>query len=426
MKENLRKIVYGFSLSLAFFLLINPVGLAAVCRGIPYDTGTTPKEGFFWNATTFDGFCYPVNKHENFINYSWGEKLAYIEKNGSDHGPLGKKEPQNKIIDKEELVYSTVSYPSKQQIASKLGIENLPADVKDPSYHTLAWFGKPYIAVENDATKLAPLVCKQGGKAQKYLKSGETWELGKGYNLNVQQVDVEGNKVWFTLEKEGKELESAIIDAAGPVTNRIFTGTAEIGEKEEQLYFITYVDSIFQGPLDSLVVFKYTWLIDKAKVLEIEEGDEFYDFEVKETSAKKLVLKNKNSITLKPDTKTYFTDNWYFQTSDEKKGLYKKGYIIYPAVDISVESQTKNTMNDALAVESKAETKAPINIKPEPKNVAEKERTLKNTSKEKEKTGSKPGLKRAEREEEPENEKTPGFGLLAGSLGLLAGAKRRK
>ena len=47
----------------------------------------------------------------------------------------------------------------------------------------------------------------------KLYEAGDVWEIGKGYSLTVNQVDVEGNKVWFSLSKDGEELESGIVYA---------------------------------------------------------------------------------------------------------------------------------------------------------------------------------------------------------------------
>ncbi|KKH64040.1 S-layer protein domain-containing protein, partial [Methanosarcina mazei] len=105
----------------------------------------------------------------------------------------------------------------------------------------------------------------------------------------------------------------------------------------DQLYFITYVDSVFMSATDSFAVFKYTWLIDKDDILIIKNGDEYQGFEVIETSKDGIVLENSKSITLNldKDKKNYFTDSWYFQTSDKGKGSTSpEGYIIRLAKDL--------------------------------------------------------------------------------------------
>jgi S-layer protein (TIGR01567 family) len=227
----------------------------------------------------FGGFNYPVNKHSNFVASEdwWGERLQYIEKDGQDE--LGKNNPGNHVIGEGELVYSTRQFSNKYELVSELGLNasTTPAELGGMFFYKLAWFGKPYVTVENDPAQLANIVITQDSSDKKELKAGDTWDLGKGYSLTVNQVDVEGDKVWFSLSKNGTELESGIVNADGTVENQTFTATADFGNGKDQLYFITYVDSVFVSATDSVAVFKYTWLIDKDDILVIENGDDTRD-----------------------------------------------------------------------------------------------------------------------------------------------------
>ena len=390
-------------------------------RGIPLDTGITDASGFGWDATTFGAFCYPINKHQIFVNDSiaLGERL-WIEDVESTHGPLGASAPSNNVLDEDELVYSTKQYNCKYKLVSELGLSggSIPADLGTGFYWKLPFFGKPYIAIENDATQLSSIICMQDGSAKKTLRSGESWDLGKGYTLTVHQFDVDGNKVWFSLEKDGEELESAIIEADGTVESQIFTATADFGDGNDQLYFVTYVDSVFMGSVDSLAVFKYTWLVDKDNVLVIKNGDEYQGLEVKEASETGLVLKNTDTITLEMDDGTYFTDSWYFVTSDEGKGT-NGGYIIYPVTDVTIEAET--------ASESAENEVAEVEITPDETNstVDSLDSKAGPAPQARESDFASESDEGAEGSEES-SKKSPGFGLLTCILGLGAGFVRRK
>ncbi len=346
MKPNNHKTLLLLFASLTVCLMLVPYGFAApgsapAISGISFDTNETSPDGFSWNATTFGGFFYPVNQNKNIIaSENWtGERLQYVEKDGQDE--LGKEHPGNHVIGEDELVYSTLPLSFKYELISDLELnpKTTPSKLGEMFYYKLGWFGKPYIAVGGDATQLTNLVISQVSGEKKVLKTGESWDLGKNYSLTVHQVDVDGKKVWFSLYKNGKEYESAIVDANGTVNDKTFAATADIGDKTDQIYFTTYVDSVFTSANESFAVFKYTWLIDKDNVMKIKTGDDYQGFEVKEASENEIVLKNSKSITLDldKDVKNYFTDSWYFQTSDEGKGSTSpEGYVIYPATDITI------------------------------------------------------------------------------------------
>ncbi len=342
MKPNIQRTLVSLFASLTVCLMLAPCGFAApipTISGFPFDTNETVSEGFHWNATTFGGFNYPVNKHKDLVASEnwWGERLDYIEQDGQNE--LGKENPGNNVIGEEELVYTTHPFSNKYELVSDLELnpKTTPEKLGGMFYYKLAWFGKPYVSVGNDSTRLANLLFDQGSD-KKQLKTGESWDLGKNYSLEVNQVDVEGDKVWFSLNKNGEELESRIVNTNGTVDDKTFTATADLGDKKDQLYFVTYIDSVFTSATDSFAVFKYTWLIDKDNVMFIENGDEYQGFEVKEASESGIVLKNSKSIPLNldKDVKNYFTDSWYFQTSDEGKGSTSaEGYVIYPAKELN-------------------------------------------------------------------------------------------
>ncbi len=341
MKFDIQKFLSSFLIVITTFSMIVPSGFAApslAVTGLPLDTNETLSDGFCWNASTFGGFNYQINKNKEYASENWiGERLQYIEKDGQDK--LGKNNPGNHTIGEGELVYSTRPVSSKYELVSdlELNANTTPKKLGGMFYYKLPWFGKPYVTVGNDSTWLSNLVFSQNSSEKKNLKAGESWDLGKNYSLNVNQVDVDGKKVWFSLSKNGTELESGIVNTDGTLADKTFVATADIGGGSDQIYFITYVDSVFTSAFSSFAVFKYTWLIDRDDLIHIDSGNEYQGFKVKEASKSGIVLENNRSITidLDKDEKTYFTDSWYFQTSDEGKGSSSpEGYIIYPAKEL--------------------------------------------------------------------------------------------
>jgi len=144
----------------------------------------------------------------------------------------------------------------------------------------------------------------------------------------------------------------------------------------------------------------------------IENGDEYQGFEVKEASENEIVLKNSNSITLNldKDKKNYFTDSWYFQTSDEGKGSTSpEGYVIYPATDVTVEdnvssgvNNSENISNESISNESAPSTSSASLLESKADDLKDV-----NSSLPEEKTGIETSAKAS------------GFELLAGVFGII-------
>jgi S-layer protein (TIGR01567 family) len=328
------------AIALAIFVLTLIFTLAGTCmatpfeiRGTPLDTGSTDSQNISWDFRSFGAFAFNANKYSNFINGS-GEHLYFKDKGNSP--ALGKDNPSASTIDEGELIYTTKQYPSKYKVFSEE--ENV---TKVSSFYTLSLFGKPYCAIDNDATNLAKILYQQDESDKKTLKTGETWDIAGGYSLTLNGIDVDGEKCYFSLYKNNKELETAIVSTNGTIDDRIFTADDEFGDNASHIYFITFVDSVFASADTDFAVFKYTWLIDKDNSLSIESGDEFGNFEVDQALENQIVMSNSDPITINvdADSKTNITDEWYFKTSDAEKGS-NGGYVIYPTKTVIVQDQT--------------------------------------------------------------------------------------
>ena len=79
--------------------------------------------------------------------------------------------------------------------------------------------------------------------------TGNTWGLYEGYSLNAKDVDLDGDKAWLSLSKNGVVVEGVIIDEGGWFKHYNSTGA---------LVFSTYVDSVFYGTVSKLVQLRYT------------------------------------------------------------------------------------------------------------------------------------------------------------------------
>jgi S-layer protein (TIGR01567 family) len=156
------------------------------------------------------------------------------------------------------------------------------------------------------------------------LATGEAWELGGGFALTAQQIDLEGDKVWFSLAKNGNELDNEVIDSSSGATNqaRTYVYTEDIGSEDDVPVFHCYVDAVFRGTDTNIVQVKFAFLIDN-EVLEINSGDNYGIMEVKTATGSKntgsVLLRNVDtSLDLDEDSKEHIMGDMYFKTGDDK------------------------------------------------------------------------------------------------------------
>ena len=84
--------------------------------------------------------------------------------------------------------------------------------------------------------------------------SGAILKIFEGYSLDPKDVSRDGNKIWLSLSKDDTVVKDEIIDTMGDETDRWFRYYNSTGP----LVFSTYVDEVFCGMVDNLVVLRNT------------------------------------------------------------------------------------------------------------------------------------------------------------------------
>ncbi|WP_135605669.1 S-layer protein domain-containing protein [Methanococcoides sp. NM1] len=381
---------------LVFISLILAVGVCSAdsveVRGTILDSGNVSS--IEWDGSNWGALYFALNDAGSNT-----ESLCY--ENVDPENPAIGATPDNNVIDENELIYRTHTYNKKFKLSAKTDATAVS------TYSIIPLFGKKYIAVNDDASKMTTLITEQGGGSEKTLKEGESWDLGKGYSLTVKQLDLDGGKVWLALYKDGAELDSKILSTDGADDERTFVAKDDFAGKEDAVYFVTYVDEAFKGASDCFVILKYTWLVDKDDITSIEVNDEFGALKCTETSVDGITLSNDQEITLEMSDTVYFTDDWYFRVSKAGKGT-DGGYLFYPAMKIIVEDKAEpEVVTEEVEVEvpesvSESNSAETLGVaKAAPNSEVTNRQTVGESNKES-----------AENPIETPAEKTPGFGAL--------------
>ena len=180
--------------------------------------------------------------------------------------------------------------PSFQKYEFNFGNDGAATPL-DYGFAVLGFFAEPYVALGANVTsgnvgtavqanQIAKLVIDND---EKYLlKTGSTLELGDGYSLIVDQIDVDGNKALIGFYKDGRELNRSIV-STGSHGDGMWTLTAKLFNKDPQVMRL-HVSSVFQGTQDSLVEIEGLWLVDYLNAMEVKSGDTFGMWENTATS----------------------------------------------------------------------------------------------------------------------------------------------
>lgn len=402
-------------------------------RSSVYDStdSAIPAGDFYWDANSFTAFWYPIKP-------GLSSEVLYLHNSmDSSTFQLG-----DKIVEG-DLYYVSKSQKKKTKIGgSDDAGKYIVDDVDLEFYYLTGFFGPQYVVMPEDTAnpskgcrpdKIAKILLETKSDFKKQMYTGEEWKLAGGWSLVAQQIDIDGNKVWLQLKKDGKEVDSKIV--TGDMSLTAPERTYVYKDSEDYPVFYCCIDSIFRGNDAEFVVFKYAFLRDE--ITTIEKGDSYGIFDVEgftvpevmdgvdyagsgkgtvlHTGDNALVLSSNDDITLDGGEQIDLHAGMYIKTEDTsapclKMSLWKKCTI---KVDNKA-SESKPVNEDADVV---------VDLKED--STTEKENTLASTQDEtKVQTDDK-----TEVEEELAVESsvdTPGFELLFGLIGVIGASRIRK
>ncbi|WNY26641.1 hypothetical protein MsAm2_04130 [Methanolapillus ohkumae] len=307
------------------------IKFAGDAKTFNYDDGAAGTNAWKLDAMTWAGFYYDLN------NNRFTENLL-IKQNGT--------------AVKVDIKYTTAPQFVEYEYTWKSGANNL-------GYSVIGFFAEPYVAISNnssmiddtdlgDADKIAKLVIDSNDKYT--LSTGQSLDLGNGYTMVANQIDVNGDKAYFSLLKDGKEIDTGIINASDKTNNNDtwFLNKTILGVSNAE-YLRVHVNQVFQGTSSSLVEIKGIWLIDVANAIEVDSETDYGKFEASSIGKTELVYEAKG-IALTDDmstdlgkgilleTQKNFTgaanlDKFYFLKSYTTPGKYEVRSTVTPYAD---------------------------------------------------------------------------------------------
>ena len=327
-------------------------------RGGAYDE--SKYKTLVWDAQRFPGFWYASGGGKS------SESLL-VDQGASTLTNAGR------TIEAEKLLYKTSRTDQKYKVFSEKGLKienaleyNSTAKTflnsRNGGYYArLGWYGGLYVAVNGKANKLARLIKEQDKQEKQTLKLGATWNLGEGFNLTVDALDVGTNprQASLSLTKDGITLDIKVVNEG-----EVYTYSEKDLKGESNVpVFVTYVDGIFSGAKDTetFVQLRYTWLISR-NVLEIKTGDKFGIFEVKEANENYVLLYNKNNINLGQNAVIDLANGLKFKVADSSTALRFYPFfeqVIQDAPKVDLKVATANATTPSAESSTSAETTTP-------------------------------------------------------------------
>ncbi len=186
-------------------------------------------------------------------------------------------------------------------------------------YYITGFFCEEYIPLTTkygsfNADKLAKLLIDDDDTYS--LGSGEILDLGNGYALKVEGIDVGGDKVLLNFTKDGVYVDDEVIDITYPEESTWVLDLDGIENENDIVVFKVFVDQITQEDGDDIAWINGLWLIDYANVTTVGYDSEYGVFEVSSITSYSIELENDEEILLSRDSEVPIFDNLVFKVAD--------------------------------------------------------------------------------------------------------------
>ncbi|WP_440947373.1 S-layer protein domain-containing protein [Methanosarcina sp. T3] len=154
----------------------------------------------------------------------------------------------------------------------------------DEQYPVIDLFEAEYVPLfatdgniwDSHVNKLAGLILDSN--QTQVLEAGEILDLGQGYALEVREIDIDSEKAWLELTRDGQYIadKNVSIDTDD---NRTWTVALDDVQGENNIVVMkVHVKNLFVGTEKRIVWIDGVWLIDYANARTLNIGDEFGEF----------------------------------------------------------------------------------------------------------------------------------------------------
>ncbi|MEA3294151.1 MAG: S-layer protein domain-containing protein, partial [Euryarchaeota archaeon] len=185
----------------------------------------------------------------------------------------------------------------------------------------IAWIGAPYFVVSNAGSDwyLSELLVDEDEDDTHLLEVGQTLTLEEeGLAFTPVEIDVDGGEVWFTLTRDGEEVDSSVIKEGS-----LYKYEEDLNESgdDDNTVLEFKVETVFAGINTNLVKINSTQLVSTEVVLvETPDSDLYDDFEVTTPVDDTLQIKfdsDDDKISLKKDGIVCFLDRFNFKMNKD-------------------------------------------------------------------------------------------------------------
>ncbi|MHB8117466.1 MAG: S-layer protein domain-containing protein [Methanothrix sp.] len=274
---------------------------------------------YTWTPQTFSGFFYDLK------NDVGTEKLTV------------RLQTSGRSIDSGDLTYSTDAQDTDFEFSDwgSYQVIGFMADKYFAGYKANDVFDKDRSLI-NDGQLRRVLM---DSSVESTITTGSVMPLEEGYELRIKQIDLNGNKVYLALAKDGEEVDSKVISPENP-KSATYQYKVDISGEDTPI-ILAHISNVFASAESALVTVDGLFQISDTFAA-VEDGDKYDKMKVTSVSDKGVEMDNEDSLTLRKGSTTKIFGNVGFLVADadeirfapvvERTGSYDvRGTVINPS-----------------------------------------------------------------------------------------------
>jgi len=367
--------------------------------------GNVATDTFTWTADNFAGFYYDIDDdiktEELTATISEGDKL--LEPDGVTYTSTAQA---NEFEFEEWGTYNVIGFFADKYFAGYIDDPNVEENVlfdESEDENVLADEQLLKILMDNDD--------------ERTVTSGTPLAMEEGYELSIQSIDIDGNKVYLELSKDGAVVDSKVIspsaDNAG-MKDKTYYYKKDIGDSKDVVIVAAHFKNAFRGADQNLATVDGLWQLSDTPQ-DVSENTEYDKMTIQTVTANTITMNNEdNDITLSKNKDISLMPGVSIKTADDDE----LRYYIYKEATIEGEEEV---------AEEEPAVVAPVNatektVEEAKEAVEEANKTVeeaKEVVEEAKEEVAEAEAKAEEAAEVPANQ-TPGFGSIFALTGLLA------
>jgi len=274
---------------------------------------------YTWTPQSFSGFFYDLK------NDVGTEKLTV------------RLQSSGRSIDSGDLIYSTSAQNTDFEFSDwgSYQVIGFMADKYFAGYKANDVFGEDRSLI-NDGQLRRVLV---DSDEENTITTGSVLPLEEGYELLIKQIDIDGNKVYLALAKDGEEVDSKVI-SPDSLKSATYQYKIEISGEDTPIV-LAHISNVFASTESALVTVDGLFQISDT-FASVEDGDKYDKMKVISVSDQGVEMDNEDSLTLRKGSTTKIFGNVGFQVADadevrfapvvQRTGTYDvRGTVINPS-----------------------------------------------------------------------------------------------